>query len=117
MTCWLPSFADLMCWLFSFDGLVDRLFSFAGRVNREGLLLMLVRLLVPVRSAPISGLLLRVSLPAAASRDFTLLTELSLREVLLRIIRLLKLSLDDFAVVEVDGLLVLIELPMREVLL
>jgi hypothetical protein len=117
MTCWLPSFADLMCWLFSFAGLVDRLFSFAGRVNREGLLLMLVRLLVPVLSAPISGLLPRVSLSLAVSRDFTVLTGLSLREVLLRIIRLLKLSLDDFGVVEIDGLLVLIELPIREVLL
>ncbi len=43
--------------------------------------------------------------------------ELSLREVLLRFIRLLKLLFDDLGVREIDGLLVLIELPMREVLL
>ena len=52
---------------------------------------MLVRLLVPVLLAPISGLLPRVIFPVAASPDFLVLIELSIREVLLRLIRLLGL--------------------------
>jgi hypothetical protein len=86
-------------------------------VNKEGLLLKLVLLLLPVRSAPISSLLLRVSFSSAASRDFVVLTGLSMREVLLRLVRPLKLSLDDFGALEIEGLLALIGLPIREVLL
>ena len=78
---------------------------------------MLVRLLVPVLPAPIPGLLPRVIFPVAVSPDFLVLIELSIREVLLRLIRLLGLLVDGFDAVEPDGLLVLIELPMREVLL
>jgi hypothetical protein len=40
-----------------------------------------------------------------------------MREVLLWPIRLLELLVDDLGVVETDGLLVLIGLPIREVLL
>ena len=100
----------------SLEGLLDRLFSFSPRLNTEGLP-ELARLVLPVRSAPTSGLLLRVSFPAAASRVFIALAVLSLREVFVRPTRLLELSVEDLGVVEIDGLLVLIELPMREVLL
>jgi hypothetical protein len=41
----------------------------------------------------------------------------AMREVLLWPIRLLELLVDDLGVVETDGLLVLIGLPIREVLL
>ncbi len=40
-----------------------------------------------------------------------------MREVLLRLIRPLKLVIEDFGPVETEGLLVLIGVPMREVLL
>ncbi|MHC4642238.1 MAG: hypothetical protein ACYS32_11380 [Planctomycetota bacterium] len=117
MVCRPVSFGDLISRLPSLDGLLDRLFSFAGRVDIEGLPLKLVRLLLPVLSAPISCLLLRVSFPATVSRVFAALMVLSLREVLVRPIRLLELLVDDLGVVEPDDLLLLIGLPMREVLL
>ena len=100
----------------SLDVLLDRLFSFSRRLNTEGLP-ELAGLVLPVRSAPISGLLLRVSFPAAVSRVFTALTVLSLREVLVRPTRLLELLVEDLGVVEPDDLFVLIEVPIREVLL
>jgi len=78
---------------------------------------MLVRLLVPVLPAPISGLLPRVIFPVAASPDLLVLIELPMREVLFWLIRLPGLLVAAFGAVEPDGLLVLIELPMREVLL
>ena len=93
-----------------------RLFSLVGRVNREGLLKP-VRSLVPVLPVPTFGLLPRVSFPEAASPDFLVLIELSMREVLLRLIRLLGLLAAALGGVEPDGLLVLTELPMPEVLL
>ena len=117
MTCWLPSFADLTCWLFSLVGRVLRLFSFAGRVNIEGLLLILVRLLVPVLPVPTLGLLPRVIVSLVASTDFLAVMELPTREVLLRLILLLGLLVDGFIVVEPDCLLVLMELPIPDVLL
>jgi hypothetical protein len=89
-----------MCWLFSFAGRVCKFLSLAGRVNREGLL-EIVRL---------------PDLRVVCCLDL-LLSGLSMREVLLWLIRLLKFLVGDLGVVEIDGLLVLIRLPMREVLL
>ena len=85
-------------------------------MDREGLRTS-VRLLVPVLPVPTFGLLPRVSFPLAESPDFLVLIELSVREVLPRLIRLLGLLVAALDAVEPDGLLVLIELPMSEVLL
>jgi len=93
-----------------------RLFSFDGRVNIEGLLLILVRLLVPVLPVPTFGLLPRVTVSVAVPTDFLAPIELPVREVLLRSIRLLGVLVNGFIALEVDDLLALIELPMREVL-
>ena len=72
-----------------------RLCSFGDLLDREGLLmLVLVRLLVPVLPVPTFGLLPRVIFPVAASPDFLVLIELSIREVLLRLIRILGLLFD-----------------------
>lgn len=95
-----------------------RLFSFAaGRVNREGLLLKLVRSLLPVLPVPTVGLLPRVTASAAVPTDFLVLIELPVREVLLLLILLLGLLVDGFDAIEPDDLLVLMEVPMSEVLL
>ncbi|MBA7482685.1 hypothetical protein ES707_18179 [subsurface metagenome] len=71
-------------------------------MNREGLL-------EPVRL---------LGLGVVCCLDLALaLSEPAIREVLLWLIRLLKLLVDDLGVVETDGLLVLVRLPIREVLL